>query len=77
LHETLTIKAVGVFFVRALQGPKGVERPGWDMPHLLIASMILLHICIALRYYRRGWHVAATFNLSCVTLLVYLLVVGR
>jgi len=40
---------------------------------LLVASMILLHGCIAVRYYRRGWHTFAVFNASCISLLLYLL----
>ena len=40
---------------------------------LLIVSMILLHGCIAVRYYRKGWHTFAIFNASCISLLLYLL----
>jgi len=39
---------------------------------LLIASMILLHGCIAIRYYKRGWHTIATFNAACISFLLYL-----
>lgn len=36
-------------------------------------ALILVHACVALWFYRRGRHVAGTFNLSCITLLLYVM----
>ncbi|QWV93870.1 hypothetical protein KP004_01355 [Geomonas oryzisoli] len=36
-------------------------------------ALILVHACAAVWFYRRGRDLAGVFNLSCISLLVYLL----
>jgi len=43
------------------------------MIFLFIGSLILLHGSLAACFYQRGKETAAVFNLSCISLQVYLL----
>jgi hypothetical protein len=40
---------------------------------LCFGSLILLHLALAAVFYRRGNQIAGVFNLSCITLVVYVL----
>lgn len=40
---------------------------------IVYCSIIVLHLLLAVRCYKRDWHLGATFNLSCVSFLIYVL----
>lgn len=46
---------------------------GFFMRFLFFGVLILLHTCAAFWFYLRGRDLAGVFNVSCISLLVYLL----
>jgi len=40
---------------------------------LVFGSLIVLHVFLVMFFYRRGNQIAAVFNASCISLLVYVL----
>lgn len=40
---------------------------------IVFGLIIVLHVLLAIRYYKRDRHLVATVNLSCVSFLIYVL----